>query len=126
MMRRLYTLLIYCAVPFAFARVLWRGFSDRGYWRALGERFGYGRTLDQSCIWLHAVSLGEMTAAAPLVRALRARYPQSPLVLTTATPTGRARGHALFGDDADVRFLPYDMPRAVGRSLRVWTPYSTD
>ena len=117
MMRRLYTLLIYCAVPFAFGAVLWRGFRDRAYWRALSERFGYGRTCDASCIWLHAVSLGEMTAAAPLVRALRARYPQSPLLLTTATPTGRARARDLFGDAVDVRFLPYDMPAAVRRFL---------
>jgi 3-deoxy-D-manno-octulosonic-acid transferase len=117
MMRRLYTILIYCAVPFAFARVLWRGLRDRGYWRALSERFGYGRAVDSPAIWLHAVSLGEMTAAAPLVRALRARYPQSPLVLTTATLTGRARARDLFGDAVDVRFLPYDMPASVGRFL---------
>src|ERR1039458_5751885 len=104
MMRRLYTILIYCAVPFAFARVLWRGFRERGYWRALSERFGYGRTCDSPAIWLHAVSLGEMTAAAPLV-------------VTTATPTGRAPARDLFGDAVDVRFLPYDMPASVGRFL---------
>ena len=116
-MRRLYTLLTCCAVPFAFSLVLWRGFRNRGYWQGLGERFGWGPTCDSPSIWLHAVSLGEMTAAAPLVRALRARYPQSPLVLSTATPTGRARAFSLFGDAVDVRFLPYDMPRSVGRFL---------
>ncbi|MEP6885513.1 MAG: lipid IV(A) 3-deoxy-D-manno-octulosonic acid transferase [Gammaproteobacteria bacterium] len=117
MMRWLYTLLTYCAVPFAFITVLWRGFRDRAYWHGLGERFGYGRTCGSPSIWLHAVSLGEMTAAAPLVRALRARYPQQPLVLTTATPTGRARARDLFGDTVDVRFLPYDMPHSVVRFL---------
>src|SRR6202042_3242827 len=70
-----------------------------------------------AAIWLHAVSLGEMSAAAPLVRALRLRYPQNPLVLTTATPTGRARARGLFGDTVDVRFLPYDTPGAVARFL---------
>jgi 3-deoxy-D-manno-octulosonic-acid transferase len=129
----LYTVLIYCAVPFAFAVVLWRGLRDRGYWQGLGERFGLGRRLGRTgttgatgstgargstvTIWLHAVSLGEMSAAAPLVRALRARYPESALVLTTATPTGRARARSLFGDEVDVRFLPYDMPGAVTRFL---------
>jgi 3-deoxy-D-manno-octulosonic-acid transferase len=114
----LYTVLIYCAVPFAFAVVLWRGLRDRGYWLGLGERFGFGRRAgSMGTLWLHAVSLGEMSAAAPLVRALRARYPESPLVLTTATPTGRARARSLFGDDVDVRFLPYDMPGAVTRFL---------
>jgi len=117
-MRRLYTLLIHCAAPFAFAALLWRGLRDRSYWQALGERFGWGaKQQSASTLWLHAVSLGEMSAAAPLVRALKARYPQNPLVLTTATPTGRARAADLFGDSVDVRFLPYDTPGAVGRFL---------
>jgi 3-deoxy-D-manno-octulosonic-acid transferase len=121
MMRVLYSLLIYCAVPFAFAGVLWRGLRDRGYWQALSERFGWGRRLTRSkaasSLWLHAVSLGEVSAAAPLVRALRARYPELAMVLTTATPTGRARAGALFGDAVDVRFLPYDTPGAVARFM---------
>jgi len=96
---------------------LWRGLRDRGYWQAPGERFGWGRASAGGSIWLHAVSLGEVSAAAPLVRALRARYPQYPMVLTTATPTGRERGRALFGDTVDVRFLPYDTPGAVARFL---------
>ena len=115
---RLYSLVIYCAVPFAFAAVLWRGLRDRNHWQALGERFGWGRRVNSApSIWLHAVSLGERSAAAPLLRALRLRYPQYPLVLTTATLTGRARAAALFGDAAQVRFLPYDTPGAVGRFL---------
>jgi 3-deoxy-D-manno-octulosonic-acid transferase len=118
MMRRLYSLLVYCAAPFAFAVVLWRGLRDRGYWQGLNERFGLGlHEPATAAIWLHAVSLGEMSAAAPLVRALRLRYPQNPLVLTTATPTGRARARGLFGDTVDVRFLPYDTPGAVARFL---------
>jgi 3-deoxy-D-manno-octulosonic-acid transferase len=118
MTRKLYSLLLYCAVPFAFGALLWRGFRDRSYWRGWGERMGWGaRHGDASTIWLHAVSLGEMTAAAPLVRALRSRYPQLPLLLTTATPTGRARARALFGESVDVRYLPYDLPAAVARFL---------
>ena len=72
---------------------------------------------DSPSIWLHAVSLGEVSAAAALVRALRARYPTMPFVLTTATPTGRARAQALFGSDIDMRFLPYDTPGSVRRFL---------
>ena len=118
MIRRLYSLLIYCAVPFAFGAMLWRGLRDRSHWQGLSERLGWGRSLCSApAIWLHAVSLGEMSAAAPLVRALRSRYPENPLVLTSATPTGRARARALFGDSVDVRFLPYDTPGAVARFL---------
>jgi 3-deoxy-D-manno-octulosonic-acid transferase len=116
-MRVIYTWLIRLAVPFAFAVVLWRGVRDRSYWQGLAERFGFVRPLPSPSIWLHAVSLGEMSAAAPLVRALHARYPQLPLVLTAATPAGRARARGLFAAIADVRFLPYDTPGSVRRFL---------
>jgi 3-deoxy-D-manno-octulosonic-acid transferase len=117
--RRLYSLCIYLLAPFAFAALLWRGLRNRGYWQGLGERFGFGPfATGAPCIWLHAVSLGEVSAAAALVRALQARHPGIPVILTTATPTGRARARALFGDCADVRFLPYDTPGSVRRFLR--------
>jgi 3-deoxy-D-manno-octulosonic-acid transferase len=116
-MRFLYSWLIRCAVPFAYAAILWRGLGDRHYWQGLSERLGFGRTLSAPSIWLHAVSLGEMSAAAPLARALRLRYPEIPLVVTTATPAGRARAAALFEGSADIRFLPYDAPGSVRRFL---------
>ncbi len=117
MTRLLYSIAIYCAVPFAFAGVLWRGLRERSYWRHLGERLGFGSRLRAPALWLHAVSMGEVSAAAPLLRALRARHPQHPLVVTTATPTGRARATSLFGDAVDVRYLPYDTPGAVARFM---------
>ena len=116
-LRCIYSWLMRFAAPVAFAVVLWRGVRDRSYWQGLAERFGLGRPLPGPSIWLHAVSLGEMSAAAPLVRALHARYPQLALVLTAATPAGRARARSLFAAVADVRFLPYDTPGAVRRFL---------
>jgi 3-deoxy-D-manno-octulosonic-acid transferase len=113
-LRLVYSLLIRCAVPFAVAVVLWRGLRDRAYWQGLGERFGFGRSMEPA-IWLHAVSLGEVTAAAPLVRGIQAQYPHTPLVITTGTPAGRARAFALFGGGAEMRYLPYDTPGSVRR-----------
>jgi 3-deoxy-D-manno-octulosonic-acid transferase len=116
-LRFVYSWLIRCAAPLAFAVVLWRGLRDRSYWEGLWERFGLGGPLPSPSIWLHAVSLGEMSAAAPLAQALHSRYPQLPLVVTAATPAGRARARDLFGDAADIRFLPYDTPGSVRRFL---------
>jgi 3-deoxy-D-manno-octulosonic-acid transferase len=116
-MRRLYSCLLFLAVPLALALVLWRGFRERLYWAGLAERFGGGTRLASESIWVHAVSMGEMNAAAPLVNGLRARYPELPLVLTTATPAGRARALALFGAAADVRYLPYDTRGSMRRFL---------
>jgi 3-deoxy-D-manno-octulosonic-acid transferase len=116
--RYVYSGLIHLLRPVAFAAVLCRGFRDRRYWTGLGERFGLGYAPSASgTIWVHAVSLGEVTAAAPLIRALRARHPQIPMVLTTATLTGRARAQALFGDSVAVRFLPYDTPGSMRRFM---------
>jgi 3-deoxy-D-manno-octulosonic-acid transferase len=117
MIRAAYSFLIILAAPVAFLIVLLRGLRDRAYWERPAERFGFGRHLSAPALWLHAVSLGEVAAAAELVRALRARHPRSPFVLTTSTPTGRARARALFGGEIDIRFLPYDTPGSVRRFL---------
>ena len=120
-MRMLYNLIAYLAVPVAFAQVLWRGIRDPAYRSGFRDRFGYGAAVagadhGAGSIWVHAVSLGEVTAASSLVRALRAAYPAQPLVLTTATPTGAKRARELFdGLGVDVRFGPYDLPGAVRR-----------
>ena len=117
MIRAIYSLVMWLAAPVAFAIVLLRGVRDRAYWERPAERFGWGRRLTAPALWLHAVSMGEVAAAVELVRALRARHPDCPFVLTTSTPTGRARARAIFGDDVDIRFLPYDTPGSVRRFL---------
>lgn len=114
-MRYLYSLLTYLAAPLVSVVFLWRGLRDRAYWRNFGERFGYGPTVSPPAIWVHAVSVGEVQAAAPLVNSLTERYPDIPIVLTTFTPTGAARARALFKSRALVRYLPYDLPGAVRR-----------
>jgi 3-deoxy-D-manno-octulosonic-acid transferase len=117
-MRSFYSLLVRLAAPLAFAVVLLRGVRDRSYWQGLRERFGFGPHPDGApSIWLHAVSLGEVAAAAPIVNGLLAAYPGTAVVVTTSTPTGRARALTLFGARAIVRFLPYDLPRSVARFL---------
>ncbi len=116
-MRFFYSALVYLLRPAAFAWVLWRGLRNRLYWAGLRERFGLGPASPSPAIWLHAVSLGEVTAAAALVRALREGHPQIPMIVTTATPTGRARARALFRDGVSVRYLPYDTPGSVRRFL---------
>lgn len=114
-MRYLYTLLAYLLAP-VFCGVLWyRGFRDPRYRRNFSQRFGYGPVLAERSIWVHAVSVGEVQAAAVLVRCLFDRYPGIPLVVTTLTPTGDERARALLGDRADVRFLPLDLPGSVSR-----------
>ena len=109
---------MYVAAPL-FSVVLWlRGLRDPSYWNNFGERYGCGDTLDKPCIWVHAVSVGEVQAAAALVNTLRERYPDIPIVVTTFTPTGAGRARVLFKDRAQVRYLPFDLPGAVRRFFK--------
>jgi len=115
-MRLIYIVLAYLLVPIALGQLLWRGLRDRDYWRGLSERFGLNYPPeDARSIWVHAVSVGEVQASAPLVRALRSRYPRIPLVLTTVTPTGAQRARSLFAPEVHVRYLPFDLPGCVRR-----------
>lgn len=114
-MRYLYSLLTYLAAPLFSLVLLFRGLRDRTYWQNFRERFGFGPTLVQPCIWVHAVSVGEVQASAALVNSLRRLYPDIPIVVTTFTPTGAGRARVLFKDRAQVRYLPFDLPGAVHR-----------
>lgn len=123
MSRALYTLLLHLALPLVLLRLWWRGRRQAEYRRHIGERFGFYRGKEAGkIIWLHAVSLGETRAAAPLVHALLARYPGHRILLSHMTPTGRAAGAGLFGDSVLRCYLPYDYPWAVRRFLRHYRP----
>ncbi|WP_255210545.1 lipid IV(A) 3-deoxy-D-manno-octulosonic acid transferase [Methylogaea oryzae] len=91
---------------------------------ALRERFALQdfSSAVQGCVWLHAVSVGEAEAAAPLVQAWRVSHPDLPILVTTTTPTGSARVAALFGDGVQHVYLPYDLPDALGRFLGGYRP----
>ncbi|HEV2440954.1 MAG TPA: lipid IV(A) 3-deoxy-D-manno-octulosonic acid transferase [Steroidobacteraceae bacterium] len=116
-MRLLYLVAVYLAAPVISVTLAVRGLRDRSYWCNFRERFGLGPFLATSPIWVHAVSVGEVQAAASLIVALRDRYPETPVLVTTFTPTGAARARALFRGTAEVRFLPFDLPGSVRRFL---------
>jgi 3-deoxy-D-manno-octulosonic-acid transferase len=113
--RFLYIVIAYLLAPVVIGAFAARGFRDRSQWQGFSQRFGFGARVRARSIWVHAVSVGEVQASAPLVNALLARFPDVPLVLTTVTPTGRARAQALFKDRVDVRYVPIDLPGSVQR-----------
>ena len=114
----LYRLALLLAAPLIPLRLLWRGRRERGYWQHWGERLALGPAPVTGALWIHAVSVGEMRAAQPLIAALRAAYPDAPLLLTCMTPTGRATAESLYGDFAHVAYLPYDYAWLTRRFLR--------
>ena len=126
--RFLYNLALLALLPYVWLHLVLRSRKQPEYLEHLGERFGRYPSPRPSpqggerVIWLHAVSVGETRAAAPIVAALKARYPDHRILLTHMTPTGRRTSEELFGDGVERAYLPYDYPCAVRRFLRHFRP----
>lgn len=114
-MRVFYNLLIYLLQIPAMAYWFVRALLNRSYRDRVGQRFGIGYPRLEKCIWIHAVSVGEVQAAVPLVRAIQKRFPDHHTLISTVTPTGAARVEANFGDTVTHCYIPLEMPLAVDR-----------
>ena len=130
--REAYSLLLRVGMPFYLWRVWSRGRTEPTYRAVWWERLGfYGPAYRRQLVagqkagplvWLHAVSLGETRAVAPLVNALRQQQPTMRLLLTHSTATGREAGQALLREGDLQTWLPYDTPGAVARFLQMHRP----
>ena len=122
----LYECLWYLALPVALIRLYWKGRRLPGYRQHVAERFGfYSCKKTSNLIWVHAVSVGETRAAAPLVEALIASG--KTILLTHMTPTGRATGQQIFEQHLKSGclqqvYLPYDVSWAVNAFYRYFSP----
>jgi 3-deoxy-D-manno-octulosonic-acid transferase len=86
---------------------------------ALNEKWGSGL---RPAIWIHAVSVGETLAAKPLIAALRARFPQYRLVISTTTATGQAVARSRVTEADEVYYFPLDWSFSVRRALDAIRP----
>lgn len=77
--------------------------------------------LESRPIWVHACSVGEVNTARPILEALRARWPETPIVLTVSTPTGKALAEEM-SCAQHVAWFPFDHPLVVHRFLRTLRP----
>jgi len=117
-MRLLYVLLVYLIAPLVILHDAWQALRDPGQRGRLRQRLGFvARPAQTGGVWVHAVSVGEVQAAAALIAELRRRHPGTPIVITTTTSTGAQRARTLFKDGVQHCYLPYDLPGAVDRFL---------
>ena len=120
MNRTLYTVLFYLGLPLVAIRLWLRARKAPACAKRIGERFSLALpAMKPGGIWVHAVSVGESIAAAPMIRALLQRYPSLPITVTCMTPTGSERIQALFANEPRIQhcYLPYDLPCAAKRFL---------
>jgi 3-deoxy-D-manno-octulosonic-acid transferase len=124
-MLNLYRLFLYLLLPVVVIRLLYRAIRNSQYFERIPQRFGWQFDIPKSSqngIWIHAVSVGEVNAAGPLVKFLQEKYPAHSITITTMTPTGAERVRKSFGDSVAHYYLPYDYPGAVSRFLEALQP----
>ncbi|MFN3281569.1 MAG: 3-deoxy-D-manno-octulosonic acid transferase, partial [Tabrizicola sp.] len=109
---RLWSALWHLGLPVVVGYLWWRGRKDPLYARHLGERFGRHVPTEPGAVWVHAVSLGELRSAVPLIRALIDRGER--IVTTHFTPAGRREAERVFAAEI-----------ATGRVTPVWVPLET-
>src|SRR5262245_9282570 len=123
LLRVLYSAALYLLAPVTVYHLIWRGFRQPAYLQRWRERYArYNDKPQMRTLWVHAVSVGEVNAALPLVQALRRGRPDLRLLVTTITPTGSERVRALWKNEVEHVYLPYDLPGAVGRFLDHYRP----
>lgn len=121
-MQTLYQFLLLCAAPLIRYYLRKRARKNAAYLEHWAERFG--EPLSQAvrgAIWIHAVSVGETRAAQPLIEALQQKFPDTPLLITQMTPTGRVTAEQLY-PQAQCRYLPYDRRDWVRQFVREHQP----
>ena len=116
-----YSVLLAAAFALALPYYLWRDRHSGRYRRTFRERMGRLPpalpTPSVPSVWVHAVSVGETLTARPLLRALKERFPERPLFLSTTTVTGAAVAQRDAGGADGILFAPFDWPVPVRRVL---------
>ena len=122
-LRAAYSVALVVLLPFTLYHLVWRGFRQPAYFQRWGERYArYAADVPPTPVWVHAVSVGEVNAIAPLVERLLAREGATRIVVTSITPTGSARVKALWGDRVEHVYLPYDLKRFTAGFLKHFKP----
>ncbi len=110
----LYAVVLLFILPFEYFK---RPADLRGRW--LKERLGFPSASPNAhgVIWVHAVSVGEVIASIPLLKRLKAAYPDKEILLSTVTDTGQKVARERAGDMARIIYIPFDMTFAVANAF---------
>lgn len=122
--RLLYQVVIYLLLPLILVYFIVRSFKDKAYRQRFSERFAWQQVPEKYAggIIVHAVSVGEVVAATPVIKRLLLQYPKLPITVTCTTPTGSERIKHTFGDSVSHYYLPLDTRGAVKRFLTKLQP----
>lgn len=119
-MRWLYTFILTLVAPLLLVGLYRKRPGKPAVGARWREHFGRTPAVEGQPIWLHAVSVGEVLAAKPVIAALQQAYPSIPLLVTTTTPTGAEQAEKIEG--IIHRYMPVDFNVAVRGFLRAVNP----
>ena len=123
MIHFIYALTTYIFLPIAIIFWVTKGILNKTYWDRIGQRFGWGYpVLDSETIWIHAVSVGEVQATIPLVSALKNRFPERKIVITTVTPTGSDQVKKIYKDQVVHCYIPFETSFSVRNFFNALKP----
>ena len=123
-MYALYSLLLAAGFAVCLPWFLWKAWANGKYVGNVRERLGRvpAGVAGGPSIWVHAVSVGEILAARPLVAALKERFPRYRLVVSTTTRTGHAVARRQMAAAGALLYAPFDWPGPVRRTLAAVNP----
>ncbi|MBE0536330.1 MAG: 3-deoxy-D-manno-octulosonic acid transferase [Phycisphaerae bacterium] len=123
-MRFAFDLMYLLGIAIYSPKMIYRILRQNRYRSGWKERFGNisRRSPDKPCIWIHAVSVGEVNAARTLIVQLQAELPDYEVVLSATTDTGMARAKALYGEELSVFYFPFDFSPVMQKAVRNINP----
>jgi 3-deoxy-D-manno-octulosonic-acid transferase len=105
-------------------KILYRMAAQNRYKKGWDERLGKIRrnSPDKKCIWIHAVSVGEVNATKTIITELENRFPEFEIILSATTDTGIEQARKLYGQRLKVFYFPFDFSFAVRRAFKNLRP----
>lgn len=120
----LYDFILILLIPFYICSLILKGkFSREVFKRFRIIDKDILKTIDnKNVIWLHAVSLGEISTCKSLIRQLSLRFPQKIIFITTITSTGRALAQSFSKDNVVSAYIPFDLSFLINPLIKIIKP----
>ncbi len=119
-MRFIIDCLYLLAIVFISPKIIYRMVRQKRYRTGWEQRLGKitRRLPDKKCIWIHAVSVGEVNATKTLITKLEESFSDYEIVISSTTDTGLAGAKALYGDRFSVFYFPFDLSCIMQRAFK--------
>jgi 3-deoxy-D-manno-octulosonic-acid transferase len=111
-------------VPYFLLKIIFTGKYRQSFVQKLGGRQTkmLAHLQDGPRVWIHAVSVGEVTAAAPIVASLKMKRPEVEIIFSTSTETGQEMARKFIKGAAAFIYFPLDIQYIVRKMIKLVNP----